>query len=238
MKNIYLRLDDACPYLNLENWARIEELCDKYGIKPLVGVIPLCESSELMKWGHDKFFWNKTIERWKTKQWTFALHGYKHVYLSTSGGINPVNAKSEYAGVPLNEQIHMINDGLAILKEHGIEPNVFFAPAHTFDMNTLEALKTTPIKIISDTVANKPYQKYGFTFVPVQSGRVRKLPFKSVTFCYHPNTMIDADFELLEDFAKKNVFSEFPLSQTSRHRSLLDILFNKLYFLRQKKKKK
>ena len=78
------------------------------------------------------------------------------------------------------------------MREHGIDPKVFFAPAHTFDNNTLIALKEcSNIRIISDTIANDIYTKYGFTFVPQQAGRVRKQPFRTVTFCYHPNTMND-----------------------------------------------
>ena len=35
-----LRLDDASDYMDVEKWSRMEELLDKYQIKPLVGVIP------------------------------------------------------------------------------------------------------------------------------------------------------------------------------------------------------
>jgi predicted deacetylase len=87
------------------------------------------------------------------------------------------------------------------MREHGIDPKVFFAPAHTFDNNTLIALKEcSNIRIISDTIANDVYSQFGFTFVPQQSGRVRKLPFKTVTFCYHPNVMNDDEFVRLEKF--------------------------------------
>lgn len=35
-----IRLDDACPQMNAEKWARIERILDKYKVKPIVGVIP------------------------------------------------------------------------------------------------------------------------------------------------------------------------------------------------------
>lgn len=38
------------------------------------------------------------------KGWIIALHGYEHVFETTSGGINPVNNKSEFAGVNLEKQ--------------------------------------------------------------------------------------------------------------------------------------
>lgn len=90
------------------------------------------------------------------------------------------------------------------MEKNGINPKIFFAPAHTFDRNTLLALKNkSNIRIISDTIAYDKYEDEGITFIPQQSGRVRKLPFKTVTFCYHPNLMRDKDFFELENFLKK-----------------------------------
>lgn len=97
----------------------------------------------------------------------------------------------------------MIQHGVDVLKGHDIEPKVFFAPSHIFDENTLVALKEeSDIRIISDTIANDVYFENDFYFIPQQSGRVRKLPFKVCTFCYHPNMMKDEDFEELEIFLK------------------------------------
>ena len=115
---------------------------------------------------------------------------------------------------------------------------MFFAPAHTFDENTLNALKeASDIRIISDTISNKPYCKYGFTFIPQQSGKVRNLPFHTVTFCYHPNIMNDKDFEELEAFILQNraKFKNFEAKETTRKQSVVDKLLRKLYFMRRKK---
>lgn len=41
MKQHYLvRLDDACPQMNKQKWQRVENILDKYRIKPMVGIIP------------------------------------------------------------------------------------------------------------------------------------------------------------------------------------------------------
>lgn len=40
MSQYLLRMDDASDYMDAEKWQRMEELLDRYGIKPLVGVIP------------------------------------------------------------------------------------------------------------------------------------------------------------------------------------------------------
>lgn len=232
-----MRLDDATTRMDVEKWDKMERLLDKYQIKPLVGVIPNCEDPEMQKYQQDDFFWDKVCF-WQKKGWTIALHGYNHVYGSSDGGVNPVNQDSEFAGLPLEEQKKKIRLGIDIFRKHRIEPQVFFAPSHTFDDNTIEALKEeSAIRIISDTVANRPYQKDGMTFVPQQSGRVRKLPFQVVTFCYHPNVMTEQDFYVLDMFFRKygKKFANFPLEECKRKRSIYDKMLNKLYFARRGK---
>lgn len=231
MPKYLLRLDDACERMDVEKWNRMEELLDKYKVKPIVGVIPHCEDPMMEKYPVDDEFWIK-VHRWKEKGWTIALHGYNHVYSTRCGGINPVNQRSEFAGEPLSVQKGKISKGVAIFRAHGIEPQVFFAPSHTFDQNTLIALKEeSDIRIISDTIAWDCYSEFGLTFVPQQSGRVRKLPFKTTTFCYHPNTMTEDSYDLLDVFLQKQhkSFKFFSIISTKRRRTLVDVFLNKLY---------
>lgn len=238
MSKYIIRLDDAADRMDCNKWNRMENLLDKYNIKPLVGVIPNCKDEMMNKYEVDSGFWDK-IRKWEEKKWTIALHGYEHVYYTTDGGINPVNKRSEFAGLSLEEQKEKIKKGIKIFNENGIEPQVFFAPSHTFDENTIIALKEeSNIRIISDTIANDSYYYNGFTFVPQQSGKVRNLPFKINTFCYHPNIMTDNDFELLESFIVKyrKYFMEFPIKITNRKRGLIDNLLRIIYFGKKKLK--
>ena len=234
----YIRLDDACEKRNVCNWDRMENILDEYGLIPLVGVIPYCEDSMMKDYVVDSEFWER-VKLWKNKQWRIALHGYNHVCITEAGGINPVNYRSEYAGVDLQLQKEKIKKGVRIFREHGIEPKIFFAPSHTFDENTLDAIiECSDIRIVSDTVANSPYCYKGITFIPQQSGAVRKLPFKTVTFCYHPNTMKENDFIILEKFLKNNsgLFKPFPLNETKRQLGLWDRIIRWMYFARRKKR--
>lgn len=232
-----LRLDDASLYMNEKNWTQIEHLLDEFSIKPLVGIIPQNQDQELIKYGEAPCFWEKAAQ-WQEKGWTLALHGCTHVYETECGGINPVNKRSEFAGLPLGRQKEKIRKGFGILLQRGIHPAVFYAPSHTFDANTLKALEEeTDIRIISDTVANDVYYESGFFFIPQQSGAVRKLPFRTTTFCYHPNTMKDSDFEKLRSFLSvfRDRFSALDqLELKQRDRNAYDILLQKVYYLRKR----
>lgn len=237
MSKYILRLDDACEKMDIEKWDRMEKLLDKYNIKPLVGIIPHCEDPMMDKYPVDTQFW-VNVQKWINKDWSVALHGYNHVYSTKCGGINPVNKRSEFAGEALEVQKEKIRKGVAIMREHGINPKIFFAPSHTFDENTLIALREeSDINVISDTIANDVYYDKGFYFVPQQSGRVRNLPFKVVTFCYHPNMMEESDFKILNKFLKNNsdIFTLFDDKIIKRQRiDGISLALKALYFLRKK----
>lgn len=238
MSQYILRLDDASEYWDREKWRRMEALLDEYGIRPLVGIIPDNHDPALVEsYPRDDTFW-ATTARWQNKSWTLALHGCTHEYITESGGLNPVNLRSEFAGVPLEKQKEKIRCGVEILRRHGIRPEVFFAPSHTFDANTLEALRQeSSIRIISDTVANDVYYQDDFYFLPQQSGRVRKLPFAVVTFCYHPNMMEEKDFVQLEAFLQQYGSWFVACSQVElkkRRRNPLDKLLRWAYYIRRK----
>ena len=135
MQKMFLRIDDASEYMNIERWEKMEKILDRYNVKPLFGIIPFNQDPDLLKYGKVEGFWD-LVASWERKGWVPALHGYTHVFETECGGINPINRKSEFAGVPYERQLQKIRDGVAILKEHGIEPKVFFAPAIPTDTIT------------------------------------------------------------------------------------------------------
>lgn len=237
MKQYLLRLDDASEYMDAVKWKKLEEMLDIYRIKPIVGVIPDNQDPSLVGlYERDSEFWSM-VHRWKEKGWTIALHGCTHVYNTDEGGLNPVNHRSEFAGNSLAVQREKIRKGVEIFREHDVSAELFFAPSHTFDANTLEALRMeSDIRVISDTIASDVYFWNGFFFVPQQSGLVRKLPFKVVTFCYHPNIMDEESFVRLEEFMKANK-DRFICYDSSilkrRSLSMLDKVLKQIYFFRR-----
>ena len=134
----------------------------------------------------------------ESKDWAIALHGNHHTYsdLGKSCGINPINTYSEFVGRSLIEQKKLIKHGWNTFLSNGIEPKYFFAPAHTFDENTLKAIKKeTNIRVISDMIASKPYLSKGFRFIPCLMGYFRDMKLPGIyTVCFHPNEMNDLAF--------------------------------------------
>lgn len=241
MKNKYLiRLDDACPTMDAKKWQRIESILDTYGVRPLVGIIPVNEDPKQQIDDEDAEFWTK-VKAWEMKEWAIALHGYDHCYISNDGlkGLNPLWSRSEFAGVSLNEQKMKIREGIKVFNAHKISPKYFFAPSHTFDANTLQALREeSNIRIISDTIAIKPYRKEDFVFIPQLGGRCRDMKIPGIwTFCLHPSTMKEEDFVAIEVFLHAHEdamlgFNELNLTRL-KDRNLISRLLSWAYFVRR-----
>lgn len=207
MKRFIIRLDDATPTMNWCKWRKIEKLLDLYKITPIVGVIPdnkdkdfsnLCEGD----------FW-QLVKNWEYKGWTIAQHGLEHV-IEPCGKLkffqNTHEYRSEFAGKSYEKQYEMLNKGYSILRSHGIIPVCFFAPAHTFDDNTVKAaVQLGYYRFISDGFAFRPYQKCGMCFLPSLFDTPHYLKGLGgvYTFVYHPNNMQERDFLYLEQFLNK-----------------------------------
>lgn len=244
MNKYLIRLDDACPTMDAAKWQRMEDILDHYGVRPMVGIIPHNEDPLQMIDVEDPDFWGK-VSKWESKGWAIALHGYDHCYISNEGmkGLNPLWERSEFAGVSLEKQKEKIREGVQILRSHNIDPKYFFAPSHTYDSNTLRALKEeSNIRVISDTIAIKPY-KYGeFAIIPQLGGHCSKMIIHGVwTFCLHPSVMSEENFIATENFIKAHKkefvgFDDLDLRNLKK-KDLVSRVLSRVYFTRRKLKK-
>ena len=125
-QKLILRLDDAAERMDIDKWQRIEDILDKFEIKPLVGVSPCCKDPMMDIYETNPLFWDK-VHGWKEKGWAIAMHGFRHVYDTKEGGLNPVNEFSEFAGHSLDEQRMKIREGYKRFQENGLLPKYFFA---------------------------------------------------------------------------------------------------------------
>lgn len=193
------RLDDATAFSNRDKWSLIENLFDKYNIKPIVAVTPDNQDPDIKYDDEDIDFWNK-VNVWRKKGWSIAMHGYQHLYhdVAKESLIIPFYDRSEFAGLNLEDQKSKINKSLNIFKNNGILPTIWVAPSHSFDNITLKALhESTEIRIVSDGIALFPYFKNNFHFIPQQIWNLQNKKFGIWTVCLHPDTMTDEEFNQL-----------------------------------------
>ena len=153
---IAIRLDDITPGMDWKKFLEFKELLDRYGIKPLIGVVPDNQDPMLSTGESREDFW-EYVKELKEQGWVIAMHGCTHIYNSKSGGMFPLNDFAEFAGNSLEVQREKIRRGKSLLEEKGIVTDFFMAPAHTYDENTLLALKENGFTKITDGFGKKSY---------------------------------------------------------------------------------
>lgn len=200
-----LRFDDICPTMNWPTWHLLErDLCE-LNINPILAIVPDNRDKHLMvsAAGVDDF-WN-SVRSWQRRGWTIGLHGYQHRYLTNVAGRYGRMPRSEFAGLPYEIQEIKLRNAMRILREQGVLPEVWVAPAHSFDATTVSILSKLGIKIISDGYALRPYQDSdGVTWIPQQFGKFRKLPFGVWTICCHFNQWTNAETERFRQDLRKH----------------------------------
>lgn len=192
-----LRFDDLCPTANWQVWDRVEALLCEFGVTPIISVIPDNRDKTLIVGRLGENFWDR-VQSWQRRGWTIGLHGYQHCYLTKKAGLYGRSAASEFAGLPYEVQEIKLQNAIRIFHEHGVKPEVWVAPAHSFDSDTIDILLRMGVHIINDGYALYPYvDDRGMIWIPQQVGRFRNLPIGIWTVCFHFNRWKDED---LKDF--------------------------------------
>ena len=202
---IVIRLDDIAENMNWDLMKKSEILFEKYGIKPVLGVIPNNKDSELLSYPKKKDFWEQ-VRIWKNKGWEIAMHGNTHVYDKECKNDDYFNhgGGSEFSGHTLEIQILRIKKGLQKFSDEKIKIRTFFAPNHTYDKNTFIALKKCEVSEIIDGYGIMPYVDHDIKFIPQLFYKVIVLPFGIQSTQIHLNYWKQKDFDDFEIFVKKN----------------------------------
>ena len=203
MTKYIFRIDDVSEYMNFKKFERLEDIFLKNNVKSLVAVIPKNKDKKIMFEKHGRAQFVKKMIMLKKKGWTFAQHGYSHEF-EGDGGLLGINDFGEFGGLSFDKQAKKIRKGKKILKKESLDSEIFVAPAHSFDYNTMEALKDENFTVVSDGIGLYPFEKRGLLFVPQITWRVRGALFGVITICLHPNEMKDNDFDRIEKFVEKN----------------------------------
>ncbi|MDD5848274.1 MAG: DUF2334 domain-containing protein [Firmicutes bacterium] len=206
---IAVRLDDITPDMDWDKFLRFKALMDEAYVLPLIGVVPDCRDPKLAKNPPRADFWDE-VRRMQENGWTIAMHGCHHVYTTKKGGLFPLNAQSEFAGLSYEDQLRLIREGKRILEDHGIVTDLFMAPAHSYDRNTLRALTQSGFSRMTDGFGRAPYLYRGITFYPISAdrGAVLRHPEKEgvTTFVVHTNTLSEEGFAYYKEvFARQNM---------------------------------
>ncbi len=196
---ISVRMDDITPDMDWEKFQFFQELFEKNNIAPLIGIVPDNKDDNLKKEMPRKDFFEK-IKQLEKKGYCIAMHGCNHLYCTDKGGIFPLNKFSEFAGLPYEEQYRKLEQGKRMLAKNGIDTDIFMAPAHSYDANTLKALKELGFTKITDGFGSRPYIYGGMTFYPISFKLSRSLKKSNgyTTMVIHANTVNDADKDFYE----------------------------------------
>lgn len=214
MIKIAVRLDDITPDMDWERFLACKEILDRHKIRPLIGVVP-DNRDEMLKGKSEKGpapagerlpdgkkDFGAYVKTLKSQGWSVSMHGCRHIYTTKSGGMFPLNDFSEFAGVPFEEQKKLLAEGKRRLAEWGIETDLFMAPAHSYDKNTLRALQETGFTALTDGFGSRPYRYCGLVFYPISFHLSRTLKKKKgfSTMVIHTQTAAKADLERYERF--------------------------------------
>jgi len=194
-----IRMDDITSDMDFDKFQRVKKILDTYQIKPLIGVVPFNKDNNLKRASACEDF-PGFLRKLQAEGYTIALHGCYHVYTTDNKGIFPLNNFSEYAGISYETQREMLRNGKEQLEEWGIDTDIFMAPAHTFDKNTLKALKELGFRGVTDGFGSAPYIREGLTFYPISKKSSHCFSDKKgyTTLVLHANTMEEKDFVRLE----------------------------------------
>lgn len=204
MRKITIRIDDITEDMDWEKFHRFEALLEQYGICPLIGVIPANQDQSL-KVGEKKEDYVDWLKEKQKQGWVIAMHGYDHIYTTKKGGIFPLNHFSEFAGLDLATQVKKLREGVRAMHEMNLRTEIFMAPAHSFDRNTVKALKMCGFRYITDGFGSGPYERGGMIYLPIAIQKSKEFGKKDgiTTFVVHTATMREEDFRSYEKMFEK-----------------------------------
>lgn len=199
---IIVRMDDICPRMDKAKFARYFLMLEELGIKPLLGVIPDCRDESFTS-KEDLFFWEE-IRKLRDSGCPIAMHGVHHVYTTSSRGLICKRPMSEFAGLPQKEQIALLTLGKKIMADHGVDTDIFMPPGHSYDRNTLKAMKASGFRFLTDGRSFHPYEYEGIKCIPASGSYRLHLNRGVLTICIHTDTEDDRSFQRTKEYLIEN----------------------------------
>lgn len=211
-----IRLDDVCPTMDHEKFARARACFEAAGVRPLMGVVPDNQDPDLQIDPPDPAFW-ETMRTLRADGWGIAQHGYRHLIHTADHGLLGITPRSEFAGRPLDVQRDDLAAGHAIMAAESIATDIFMAPFHSYDTATLQALKTVGFTTLTDGYGLFPWRSGGLLFVPQLFERPAHFGFGIYTMCLHLNNMRHDEIDALGRFLGTNSVRVIGFDQARSH---------------------
>ena len=230
-KKIVVRLDDICETMDLEKFQKMESLLDEYGIKPLIGVVPINKDVKLQVAPPNADF-KELIARCMDKGWAVAMHGTYHLYDSKSFGLVTKRPRSEFAGKTVDLQRELLRIGKEQMMSYGIYTDIFFAPGHSYDSNTVNALRSEGFRYISDGRSFRHYRFKGVDFIPVRVFSDATIPHRGITtLCFHTNNMNNHSYETVREYFNmyKQLITSFEDAKNTKPDLLIKAILEEKY---------
>ena len=198
-----IRFDDLCPTMARDRWDQYSAILSRYGVRPILAVVPDNQDPALKRQEPDPDFWDR-MRSCEASGATIAMHGYRHHCVSRGPSLLGLNESSEFAGVDETQQRTWIRCGLTALRDQGLSPRLFVAPRHGFDHATLRALAREGLGILSDGFAKRVFVRYDVLWIPQQLWEPVEKNSGLWTICIHTNTAPESLSAKLEQFLKRN----------------------------------
>ena len=147
-----VRLDDITPYMDKYKFNAVRAVLDRYDIHPIIGIVPDCRDTGIYGEETNRYTfaeYRNLLTELISAGWIPAQHGTNHVYTTTDHGLLGINPFSEFAGLSFDTQYTKLKQGKEKLRQLGIEVSLFMAPGHTFDKNTIRALRALGFSCIT-----------------------------------------------------------------------------------------
>lgn len=198
-----LRFDDLCPTMDRAQWQRFLPLIKRFGLRPILAVVPENRDPDLELDAPNTGFWEE-MRRLAAAGAAIGLHGYRHLCEGSGRGLIPLHERTEFAGVAEQMQREWICRGIAALRAEGLSPAIWVAPRHGFDETTLRVLHGEGIEVVSDGFAEAPFRAYGTMWIPQQLWEPVPKRTGLWTICLHANSATGEQVKALESFLERH----------------------------------
>lgn len=198
-----LRIDDVCPTVHHESWQALASIIREFRIFPILAVVPHNEDPQLRQSLENPQVW-EDLRIMQSEGSAIGLHGFNHLCTSRAKSLIPLHSEVEFSGLPLEEQRARIRAGIEILRSQGLTPQLWIAPRHGFDRNTLKALHAEGIEWLSDGMARIPFMRGGMCWIPQQLWGPLGKTSGIWTICLHPGPQLLNNLKGIRDFVAQH----------------------------------